>query len=126
MMPDPSSRPVLVVDDDHVVRAMMEAALQDAGLDVVSAANSAAALAAFDERRPRVVVLDFTLPGASSQQLADALRAKAGRELPIVMVTADGTPQRKANQLRAASFLVKPFEIDDLIRLVEDALRQAP
>jgi DNA-binding response OmpR family regulator len=113
---------VLVVDDDPRMRQVMQWALEDEGYAVVAAGDAAAAVAAAAVHRPAVVVLDYGLPQRDGASVAQELRAvMADAALPIVLVTADGRASEKAERTGAVGYLHKPFDMGELVRLVESA-----
>jgi CheY-like chemotaxis protein len=111
---------VLVVDDDHAVRAVTVEMLKDLGYETVEASGGAAALALLGDRQemPDVILLDYAMPGMNGLQLARALRER-GIAAPVAMVTgyaelADS--EGKPNPLDA--LLRKPFTIRELDALL--------
>jgi DNA-binding response OmpR family regulator len=114
--------PVLVVEDDAVVRRLICRALEEDGLRVVPAANGQVAIEHARRHAPALVVLDVTLPLLSSDAVAERIRAILGDQVPILVITADGHPAEKARVLRAFSYLQKPFDIDELVGTVRRAL----
>jgi two-component system KDP operon response regulator KdpE len=110
--------PVLVVDDDPDVRQVLRWALEDAGFDVLTAADGATAIAQAELRPPGVVVLDHGLPSADGTHVAAGLREICGEHLPILMVTADGRAAEKARRAGAYGFLHKPFDDAVLVAAV--------
>ena len=126
-LPEPVQT-VLVVDDNRLLREMLQAPLQAAGYEVVAAATGRAAVERMAADRPDLVLLDIVLPDALGFELARDLRAAArGREVPIVAVT--GFLSRlEAGDLTAARFdevLTKPVETARLLEVVRDLLSRA-
>ena len=110
--------PVLVVDDDPDVRQVLRWALEDAGFDVVTAADGPTAFAEAERRPPGVVVLDHGLPSTDGTHVAAGLRRICGEHLPILIVTADGRAAEKARRAGAYGFLHKPFDDAVLVAAV--------
>jgi CheY-like chemotaxis protein len=111
----PVSR-VLVVDDDHAVRAVTVEMLKDLGCDTIQAADGVAALALLEQPNgmPDLILLDYAMPGMNGLQLARTLRER-GITVPVALVTgyaeladSDGA----ASPLDA--LLRKPFTIREL------------
>ena len=109
---------VLVVDDDRRVRDLVRLALEEEGFAVTTAADGDEAIALASAERPGLLVLDLTLPRADGFAVAEAMRQAHGDALPIVVVTADGSPAEKARRIGAVGFLRKPFDVDELTELV--------
>src|SRR5687767_12935550 len=87
-MPRPDA-PILVVDDDPKIVALVRAYLERERFPVISAADGHAALRAIEESGPRLVVLDMMLPGLDG--LAVIRRARAMGETPIIVLSARGS-----------------------------------
>ena len=104
---------VLVVDDDPLMREMLQITLEDDGFAVESAEDGAAGLAGFERTRPDLVLTDANMPVMDGFDLCAALRASpAGRHLPIMMLTAAGDSQsiRRAFTCGATDFATKPLQ----------------
>ncbi len=104
------------------MRQLIQAALEDEGLPVATAADGRQALRRAAQARPVLVVLDITIPRVASSEVATRLRATYGQGLPILVITADGHAAEKARQVGAYAYLKKPFELDALIAAVEQGL----
>ena len=123
--PAGSKRPVLVVDDDPLIRRGIQRVLEHEGFVVETAADGSEAVARAAQRPPALVVLDMILPtvgAVGGSGVADALRAAHGDDLPIILITADGQAAEKARQIGAVSYLRKPFEVDALVTAVRAIL----
>ena len=112
---------VLVVDDDDSTREMLTMALLDEGYRVEAAFDGDAALARIDARRPDLVLMDVRMPGLSGEELLQLLRERHPG-LPVVLTSADPRLVHDATARGAAGVLVKPFDLDDLLVVVERAL----
>jgi len=108
----------LVVDDDPDVRMSVQGILEDEGLLVDVAQDSAEALVCAARHPPKLVVLDINLPDRPGREVAGQLRAQLGAELSILAITADGSAARKAREVGAFAYLRKPFEMAHLLDLV--------
>ncbi len=114
---------VYLVDDDVTSRMPAEAALRQAGLDVIGFGSAEAALLAVSARAPEAVVLDIILPG---QHGLEALRGilLARPETSVVIASGIGDADIIAEAMRcgAANFLVKPVAGSDLVAAVRHAV----
>ena len=113
---------VLVVDDDPEIREVVTWLLEDEGLPVETAADGLRALDCATRARPSLIVLDMGLPIISGEEVAVRLRAHYGEPLPIIVVSADGRAAEKAARIGARAYLHKPFNIDELLRVVHGTL----
>ncbi|MBK7905735.1 MAG: PAS domain S-box protein [Gemmatimonadetes bacterium] len=114
---------VLVVEDEALVRALVERTLRSLGYTVVSAGSLADALAAVDRMPipPRVLVTDVVLPGAGGPEIARALRAR----LPeIAVLYISGYTERGSSSTTAldAPLLSKPFTAAELAAAIRRQL----
>ena len=116
---------ILVVDDDGSARALIRTALELDGYTVCEAAAADEGLSAVRESRPDLVILDLSLPGRQGLDVLIDLRDDpALHSIPVVVLTAtadEGTEQR-ARDLGASSYVAKPVSVDDLERVVRQAL----
>ncbi|MDE3240280.1 MAG: sigma-54-dependent Fis family transcriptional regulator [Paracoccaceae bacterium] len=116
--------PILLIEDTASLRMVYEALLHRAGHRVESAGTAQAGLAAFRKFSPSVVLLDLMLPDRDGLDLmADMLRADPGCR--IIVVTANGSINKAVEAMRigAQEFLVKPFDEQRLLAVVDNALR---
>ena len=113
-MPDPAAR-VLVVEDDEGLRELLRSELEDAGYQVLAAADTRAAREHIARDDPDLVVSDLRLPGDSGRDLLDYCR---GLDEPpaFIMITAFGTVEQAVEALKAGAddFLTKPLRLDHL------------
>ena len=113
-----SEAPILVVEDDPAILAVVAEALDFEGYPVCTATNGAEALAVLQETRPALVLLDMRMPVLDGWGFARALRER-GIQLPIVVMTAAQDARRWAEEIEAPAYLAKPFELPDLLAVVE-------
>jgi two-component system, OmpR family, response regulator MprA len=116
---------VLVVDDDHSLRRMLERSLLAEGFAVQAVADGGAALAAIERSAPDLVVLDVGLPGMDGLAVCRRLRDK-GFGLPVLMLTArDAVADRVAGlEVGADDYLVKPFATEELVARLRALMRR--
>ena len=116
---------ILVVDDEATARSGLEKLLQDAGYDVETAAEGAAALALHAERPADVVVTDLKMPGMDGMELLGKLREHSP-DVPVLVATAFGDVDSAVAAMRAgaADFITKPIDVDVLRVAIERALER--
>ena len=112
------SADVLVVEDDPDLSDVMLLALREAGYPARCAGNGREALDAAALQLPGLVLLDVLMPVMDGWQCARELRARYGRALPIVVVTAAEHVRARSQELGADDVLPKPFDIDEFLRTV--------
>lgn len=112
---------VLVVDDDPLVRNLLNAVLGASGFELEEAADGLEALRAAAKRVPDVVVLDVMMPGISGYDVCRTLRNdRRFDKTRIVMLTARASVRDREEGLQAGAdaFFTKPFSPLDLIDTV--------
>jgi len=113
---------VLLVDDDPGVRFALTEVLSDRGYRVVCASSGAQALTALDAAAGSVdvVVTDLSMPGMDGLELTSRIAARLPA-LPVILLTAHGSDQlmRIASRHGACGCLSKPFDIDEIARVIE-------
>lgn len=109
---------VLVVDDDPDMVDVIGVILAAEGYEYKTASNGLEALDAIDGARPAVVLLDMLMPVMNGWQCAEELHHRYGHTVPIIVVTAAEHADARAREIDADGVLAKPFEIEDLLRIV--------
>jgi putative two-component system response regulator len=119
---------ILIIDDDPVIVQLLRGLLSKAGYsDVHSTTNPAEALALCAVTRPDAVLLDFHMPGPDGLELLEQLRTApyvADEFLPILMLTGDRDEhtRRQALELGATDFVLKPFDLTEVLLRLRNAL----
>jgi CheY-like chemotaxis protein len=110
---------VLIVDDDPDLMELVRMMLCGAGYTVRCARNGRDALEAVSQRMPAVVLLDMLMPVMDGWQCARELQIRHGRTVSIVVMTAAEHARARADQVGGIdAVLSKPFDMDDLLRVV--------
>ena len=114
---------VFVVDDDASVRDAVQTLLKSVGLPSLTFESPAKFMEVKRPDTPCCLVLDVALPDSNGLDFQDQL-AKAGIQLPIVFITAHGDIPMTSRAIKAGAveFLTKPFQKDDLITAIREAL----
>ena len=109
---------VLVVDDEPGVRDMLVAVLEEEGYAVVAASTGPRALEMLPQECPDLVLLDIMLPGVDGREVFRRMAdLPAVATTPVILMSAAARPNM--TDRRAAAFLPKPFDLDDLLVQVE-------
>ena len=115
---------ILVVEDDPQVARLIALVLQRNGYKSEVVADGAAALGRARETKPEMIFADLTIKGMSGQALCSALKAQAETShIPYIVISGDRDIADKARQCGADDYMGKPFEFEDLVRLVKKHLR---
>jgi two-component system NtrC family response regulator len=123
--PQPRAR-ILVVEDDASLRRIAEYRLQEAGYEVVLAADGKAGLDAFASRSPDLVVTDLRMPGGDGETLFDEI-LRRDPTAPVIVMTGHGTVESAVRALRrgVAHYLTKPVSWDEMLVVVAKELERA-
>ena len=115
---------ILVVEDEKPINDLIVMNLSEAGYECTSALDGLAAADILERESFDLVLLDIMLPGADGYELLDFIKPMG---IPVIFITARGSMADKVRGLRlgADDYLVKPFEIVELLARVEAVLRRA-
>lgn len=110
---------ILVVDDEFGIADTLAAVLGDEGYRVMLAANGELALALLAQAAVSLILLDFMMPIMDGRETLAALRADPVlRGIPVIMMSAV-SPSLVRRACPDAEYLEKPFELDQLLHLVQ-------
>jgi DNA-binding NtrC family response regulator len=114
---------LLVIDDEEDIREMLEFVLASDGFSVVTADGGLAALEIAEERGFDVAITDMKMPDMDGLETLAALK-KLDETLEVIVVTGYASEQTAAECIRlgAYAYLRKPFEVADLLALIERAM----
>ena len=114
-------RTILLADDSPTIRRLVKQTFADANLEIVEASNGDAAIKAFEDSRPSVVLADIYMPGKSGYQVCSYIRSHPRRaRTPVVLLAGafDAFDEESAKKAGATAHITKPFEPAALIELV--------
>jgi chemosensory pili system protein ChpA (sensor histidine kinase/response regulator) len=112
---------IMVVDDSVSIRQVVSRLMENQGWKVRTAKDGIDALEKLRESRPHLIVLDIEMPRMNGYEFLGALKAQTGYEdIPVVMLTSRTAAKhrKKAEDLGAKGFVVKPYNDDEFIRLI--------
>jgi CheY-like chemotaxis protein len=116
---------ILVCDDEEAMRALMRAALDLLGCEIVEARDGDEALALAQSGRPDLIVLDMMMPGRTGLEVLAELRRDAEfADTPVIVLTAraQASDREAAALVGASRFITKPFSPRELCASVEQLL----
>ncbi len=116
---------ILIVDDEADIRELISGILEDEGYETRLARDSDTALAAIEERRPSLVVLDIWLQGSKLDGLEVlSVVHEAHPDLPVVIISGHGNIETAVAAIKqgAYDYIEKPFKADRLVLVVNRAL----
>jgi len=114
---------VWVVDDDQSIRWVLETALTQSGIGVVSFKNGIDVADRLEQHVPNAIITDIRMPGLGGLELQEEL-IRRGNTLPIIFITGHGdVPMAvEAMQKGAVDFIQKPFRDQELLDRIREAL----
>ena len=116
---------VLIVDDERSIRLSLRTILGNFGFDIVEAARGEEAVALVRSEPFDAVLLDINMPGIGGIEVCRIMR-KVSPRLPIVMLTVQGSEDRKVEALNAGAddYITKPFQLRELTARLRAAVRR--
>ena len=121
-------RKILVVDDEKHIRMLYQEELEEEGYAVATSDGEEPILDLLDRERPDVVVLDIGMPGGDGHTVANRLKNDPLTMFtPIVFLTARTNQNdfELARLNRVDKYLVKPFQVDELVLAVEELVERS-
>ncbi len=114
---------ILIVDDEKPIRDLIDMNLSAAGYCCVAAADGLAAIDEVERQSFDLVLLDIMLPGADGYDVIEYLKP---RGIPVIFISAKHEVRDRVKGLRlgADDYLVKPFDVTELLARVEAVLRR--
>ncbi len=115
---------ILVVDDEQSIRHLVSVALSCEGYQVVVADNGAAALEEIARIDPDLVLLDMRMPVMDGREFLRVYRSRPGKHAPVILLTAADDAEGGGGEIDADAYLVKPFELDEMLDLVRQYMER--
>lgn len=111
---------ILIVEDDPQVARLISLVLKRNGMESETISDGRKALDRAKQAVPQMIFADLTIKGMGGEALCSALKKdEVTRNIPFVVISGDRDIEEKARICGADDHLGKPFEFDDLIRLVK-------
>lgn len=115
-----SLKKIFIVDDDEGILEVMRIILEDKGYLVMTVANAVGLENKIKKHLPDLIFLDIWMSGMDGREIAKKLKLqKETKNIPIIVITALNDGKKIAKEASADGFLAKPFNIDDLVVMVE-------
>jgi len=120
-----NSKPILVVDDEPIVRESIKDWLSDAGYNVITAETGEEALELIEQQDFSVLILDIRLPGKTGIRVLKEVK-ELKPEIKSIIITAYPSVDltEEAIRLGAVDYLIKPIAPEDLERLVRETMEK--
>lgn len=118
-------RRILIADDEHNIRHILDFSLHVEGFDVISAQDGEEALSLAVSESPDLVIMDVMMPGCGGIEACRRLKQDARtRQIPVILLTARASREdRQAGEAAgAAEYITKPFSPQKVIEVVQSIL----
>jgi len=116
---------ILVVEDDENISKAIKVRLEANGFEVLVAVDAILGMEGMVKKKPDMVLLDISMPGGNGLALAERCKNVLENPPPFIVITASNLPglREKAMALGAVGFFEKPFDVDTLVPVIRDAIR---
>lgn len=116
------SRPILILDDDRDLLALLRRAVEQMGYPVVTATDAPTALELSEQRDPQLIIADLMLPHVDGEAFLEQYRRQRSgqRTCPVMLLTASAQRKKVARRMEVQATLAKPFSLADLKELVQE------
>lgn len=115
---------ILIVEDDRDICSALVQLLTSEGFDVITAHNGQEALnILMAGARPHLIMLDLMMPIMDGYTFREEqLKNSDISSIPVIIMTADGQAQDKISKISCRHYIRKPFDVDDLLGLINTTL----
>ncbi len=114
---------ILVVDDEEDMARALNLRLKANGYSVVFASNSVQAFAIANQENPDLILLDIIIPGGGGFVVAERLKQSAAtHRIPIIFLTGIPGGEERAYKLGASGYIMKPYQPEELMEAIHNAL----
>ena len=126
--PKTRAEKILIVEDDEGIAMALALRLKVAGYETMLAFDAVLGLSTAVRTPPDLVLLDISMPAGNGLGLAQKIKTLLPEPPPIIFLTAGKQPalREKAQELGAAGFFEKPYEAEELLAAIEQALEPIP
>lgn len=121
------AKKIMLIDDDPGIGEVVKIIMEDNGYIFIAADidSQEKAVKLVEEQQPDLVLLDLWMPGVDGGELCGQLKINPKtKKIPIVLLSASINTQKIAEKSKADAFLAKPFEMDELVAMVQKMVGQ--
>ena len=115
---------ILIIEDDRKIAMALTLRIKSAGYEATTAYDALTGLNAAVKNPPDLVLLDICLPVGNSSTLFERIQTLFSTSTPIIFITASKQAgfRQKANELGAAGYFEKPYDVEELLAAIQNAL----
>jgi DNA-binding response OmpR family regulator len=118
---------LLIVDDQEDIRRLLRMATEDVAAEVHEACDGPQAMAAWEQKRPDIILLDVMMPGGlTGFDVCRAIRARGGQQPKIIIVSARERLDHHYEGFEAGAddYLIKPFNLQALVAVIHQMAQE--
>ena len=117
------NKTILICDDDESILKILCLILKNFGFNVISEKNSPNVFSMIDIGKPDLLLLDLWMPALNGDEVIRDLKSNpVTRNMPIILISASPEAKNVAAETGADGFLAKPFQLQELMGLIESKL----
>ena len=117
---------IMVVDDDPMIRFLVQEYLTAVGYSVTACGGGAEALGSLQNFTPDLIILDLQMPEMNGLEVLENLRGSPGTEkIPVLLLSANASDAKSESGATADHYLEKPFQMSDFLAAVKSTTRRA-
>jgi DNA-binding response OmpR family regulator len=115
---------VLVAEDDKAIIDVLRIILENEGYEVFTADQGVTIHSTIKEHNPDMVLLDIWLYGEDGGEIARSIKTKhETKDIPVILMSANNETEKITKESGADDFLLKPFNIDELLGIVRKYIK---
>jgi two-component system, sensor histidine kinase and response regulator len=121
-----TEKKILLADDSSVNNLLLQDILEESGYQVIVAESGKKALKLLPKEKPDLILLDIMMPVMDGFQVLEKIKSEEELKfIPVIMVTAKSTQfdKKRAIELGAADYIIKPIDVEDTIERIQRALK---
>jgi CheY-like chemotaxis protein len=116
---------ILIIDDEIHILTYLRHVLEDNGYQTATASNGEEGYEVMQREKPDLITLDLQMPKEGGTKFYQKFRKDEDyKHIPIIVVTGQDSPHRSLKPEKVVAIVAKPFEPEDLVRLVQGAIGQ--
>jgi DNA-binding response OmpR family regulator len=114
------TKQIIVAEDDKAILEVVKIILENDGYKVLPTDKEQEIYEHIQKHTPDMILLDIWLAGEDGGKIARKIKNnKETKQIPIVMISANNETEKISKEVGADDFLLKPFDIDDLLKMVK-------
>ena len=115
-----TTQKILIAEDDRAILDVVKLLLENEGYEILISENEASVYELLVKNHPSLILLDIWLGGSDGGKIARQLKSQTStKDIPVVMMSANNETEKITKASGADDFLLKPFNIDDLLHVVK-------